>query len=158
MEQKKFVKIGLSTENFRAYVPMFEKEVEDFFDHDPAFFAYQLDDINEWGTFHAYRKMAEITILTASRTLQGRAIRASLDKGFADIYRDLDGGFTPINFLFPNLPLPSYKRRDVAQKAMSDFYVDIIKKRKAEGRLEVRSTSRSIHLAPTYLFGRTRTT
>jgi len=137
MEQKKFVKVGLSTENFRAYVPMIEKEVEDFLDHDGSFFAYQLGDINEWGTFHAYRKMAEITILTASRTLQGREIRGSLDKGFADRYRDLDGGFTPINFLFPNLPLPSYRKRDIAQKAMSDFYVDIIKKRKVEGRLEV---------------------
>ncbi|KAF8588230.1 lanosterol 14-alpha-demethylase [Ramaria rubella] len=136
MEQKKFVKIGLSSENFRLYVPMIEKEVEDFLDQDPSFYSYQLGDINDWGIFPAYRKLAEITILTASRTLQGAEIRASLNKGFAERYRDLDGGFTPINFLFPNLPLPSYRKRDIAQRAMSDFYVDIIRKRKAEGRLE----------------------
>jgi sterol 14-demethylase len=133
MEQKKFVKVGLSTENLRRYVGMMKDEVEDFLNNDPAFFAYQTDD-NEWGQFNAYRSMAEITILTAARTLQGHEVRSSLDKGFAQRYHDLDGGFTPLNFMFPNLPLPSYRRRDVAQKAMSDFYVDIIEKRRMQNR------------------------
>jgi sterol 14-demethylase len=78
--------------------------------------------------------LSEVTILTAAKTLQGPEIRASLDKRFADLYHDLDGGFKPINWLFPNLPLPSYRRRDIAQKAMSDFYVGIIEKRRVEGR------------------------
>ena len=138
MEQKKFVKVGLSLDNFRVYVGMIEKEVLNFLDTDPAFFHYQTDDINEWGTFHAYRKMAEITILTASRTLQGKEIREAVDgPAFAQRYHDLDGGFTPLNMMFPNLPLPSYRKRDIAQKAMSDFYVSIIEKRRAEGRLHV---------------------
>ena len=137
MEQKKFVKVGLSIENFRAYVAMIEEEVEDFLAHDPAFSTYQRGDINEWGSFHSYRTLAEVTILTAARTLQGQEIRGALDKGFADRYHDLDGGFTPIHLLFPSLPLPSYRKRDAAQKAMSDFYVDILKKRQAEGRAEV---------------------
>ena len=58
-------------------------------------------------------------------------MRSSLDKTFAKRYMDLDGGFTPLNFMFPNLPLPSYYRRDRAHKAMSDFYVDILRKRRA---------------------------
>ncbi|KAF8522681.1 lanosterol 14-alpha-demethylase [Gautieria morchelliformis] len=132
MEQKKFVKGGFSTANLRAYVPMIENEVEDFLEHDNRFSTYQLGDVKEWGSFHAYRTMAEITTLTAARTLQGREVRGSLDKTFAARFHDLDGGFTPLNMIFPNLPLPSYKRRDIAQKAMSDFYVNIIKKRKAE--------------------------
>ncbi|CAA7267234.1 unnamed protein product [Cyclocybe aegerita] len=33
--------------------------------------------------------------------------------------------------MFPNLPLPSYWKRDAAQTKMSKFYVDIIKKRRA---------------------------
>jgi sterol 14alpha-demethylase len=138
MEQKKFVKVGLSTENLRAYVPMIENEVEQFLETDARFTTYQLNDINEWGSFHAYQTMAEITILTAARTLQGREVRGSLDKTFAARYHDLDGGFTPMNMFFPNLPLPSYRKRDIAQKSMSDFYVDIIHKRKTEGRLQVR--------------------
>ncbi|KAJ7649989.1 lanosterol 14-alpha-demethylase [Roridomyces roridus] len=131
MQQKKFVKFGLTTDNFRAYVGMIEEEVEQYMDKDPAFRTYQDNDINEWGTFDAIRTMAEITILTASRTLQGREVRSSLDKSFSDLYNDLDGGFTPLNFMFPNLPLESYRKRDRAQKKMSEFYVNIIKNRRA---------------------------
>ncbi|KAI5116400.1 hypothetical protein M0805_005868 [Coniferiporia weirii] len=131
MEQKKFVKFGLSTDNFRAYVGMIESEVTNFLNHDTTFRAFQMDDINEWGSFHSFKTLAEITILTASRTLQGKEVRDSLDKSFAQRYNDLDGGFTPVNFLFPNLPLESYRKRDRAQQAMSDFYVDLIRKRRS---------------------------
>jgi len=58
----------------------------------------------------------EMTILTASRTLQGSEIRAALDKSFADLYHDLDNGFTPINWLMPNPPLPSYRRCEAAKR------------------------------------------
>ena len=44
---------------------------------------------------------------------------------------DSSYSFTPINFLFPNLPLPSYRRRDKAQKDMSDFFVGIMRQREA---------------------------
>ena len=35
------------------------------------------------------------------------------------------------NFVFPNLPLPSYRRRDRAQAKMREFYVSILEKRRA---------------------------
>ena len=130
MEQKKFVKVGLSMENFKTYVGMIEEEVEEYVKRDPKFSAYQKADSNEWGSFDAVKALSEITILTASRTLQGREVRGSLDKTFADLYTDLDGGFTPLNFLFPNLPLESYRKRDRAHQKMSQFYVNIIKKRR----------------------------
>jgi sterol 14-demethylase len=65
-----------------------------------------------------------------------------MDKTFSQLYTDLDGGFTPLNFLFPNLPLESYRKRDRAQKKMSDFYVDIIRRRKASNG-DVRPIHRS---------------
>lgn len=130
MEQKRFVKVGLSTDNFRAYIGMIEDEVEEYIKTDPAFRAYQMNDINEWGSFDFCEILANMTILTASRTLQGKEVRAGLDKTFAKLFNDLDGGFTPMNFLFPNLPLENYRKRDEAQKKLSDFYVDIIRKRK----------------------------
>lgn len=52
MEQKKFVKVGLTLDNFRAYVDMIVDEVETFLKTDPSFKIYQMDDINEWGSFH----------------------------------------------------------------------------------------------------------
>jgi len=130
MEQKKFVKVGLSTDNLRAYVGMIEDEVEEFLKNDSAFAVYQQNDINEWGKFDSMNILSQITILTASRTLQGKEVRSGLDKSFSDLYYDLDGGFTPINFLFPHLPLESYRKRDRAQTKMSNFYVDILQKRK----------------------------
>ncbi|KAG5646950.1 hypothetical protein DXG03_001673 [Asterophora parasitica] len=133
MEQKRFVKVGLSSDNFKTYVGMVEEEVEDFLNHDPSFSVYQAHDVNEWGSFDVQKALQEMTILTASRTLQGKEVREGLDKSFSGLYNDLDGGFTPINFLFPNLPLPSYRRRDKAHIKMSEFYVDIIKKRRANG-------------------------
>ncbi|KAG1832339.1 cytochrome P450 [Suillus subalutaceus] len=131
--KRSFVKVGLSTENFRAYVSMFEQEVDDFMRSDQAFIIWQMNDINEWGRFDVTDIMAQITILTASRTLQGKEVRSGLDKSFSALYNDLDGGFTPLNFMFPNLPLESYRRRDAAQKKMSKYYTDIICKRRESG-------------------------
>ncbi|KAJ2926833.1 hypothetical protein H1R20_g10257, partial [Candolleomyces eurysporus] len=131
MEQKRFVKVGLSTDNLRAYVGMIEEEVEEYMRKEGTFRVFQANDINEWGQFDVVQVLQEITILTASRTLQGREVRGNLDKEYASLYNDLDGGFTPINWMMPNLPLESYRKRDRAHKKMSDFYVDIIRKRKA---------------------------
>lgn len=137
MEQKKFVKVGLSTDNLRAYVGMIEEEVEEYFKTDASFSTLQSNDINEWGQFDVLNALQGITILTASRTLQGKEVRESLDKTFAEIYNDLDGGFTPLNFLFPNLPLKSYRKRDAANKKMSEFYVNIIKQRRNGSNMDV---------------------
>jgi sterol 14-demethylase len=131
MQQKKFIKVGLSTENFKAYVGMIEGEIEDFINHDPAFSVYQQGNVKDWGSFDVMTVAAEIIILTAARTLQGKEVRGGMDKTFADLYTDLDGGFTPLNFLFPNLPLESYRKRDRAHQKLSQFYVNIIKQRKA---------------------------
>ena len=137
MEQKKFMKIGLSTDNMRTYVGMVENEVSQFLRKDPSFRVFQMNDINEWGQFDVLNVTQEMTILTAARTLQGKEVRGNMDTTFAQLYTDLDGGFTPLNFMFPNLPLESYRKRDRAQRKMADFYINIIKARR-EGTSAVR--------------------
>ena len=77
--------------------------------------------------------MAEITLFTASRTLQGKEIRAKLDSTFAALYHDLDDGFQPINFMLPWLPLPQNRRRDIGQRKMTQLYTDIIRDRRQNG-------------------------
>jgi sterol 14-demethylase len=134
MQQKKFVKFGLNTDNFRAYMGMIEEETKQFVNTDPSFTGFH-SKTREWTRFNAFKSMSELTIFTASRTLQGTEVRSKLDKTFAQRYNDLDGGFTPLNFMFPSLPLPSYRRRDKAQQAMSEFYQEIIRKRR-EGSAE----------------------
>jgi cytochrome P450 len=84
-------------------------------------------------TIEAVKLGAEITICTAAATLQGREVREGLDKSFAGLYHDLDGGFTPLNMIAPYLPLPNNRRRDAAQAKMRSFYMDIIKKRRESG-------------------------
>ena len=74
--------------------------------------------------------MAEIIIFTASRSLQGDEVRKKLDSSFAENYHDLDMGFTPINFLFPGLPLSRNRKRDIAQQRMANTYMEIIRARR----------------------------
>lgn len=77
--------------------------------------------------------MAELTIYTASRSLQGREVRERFDSTFADLYHDLDMGFTPINFMLPWAPLPQNRRRDRAQRKMAETYLEVIRERQAQG-------------------------
>ena len=77
--------------------------------------------------------MAQITIFTASRTLQGKEVREKLDSTFANLYHALDDGFQPINFMLPWFPLPQNRRRDIAQRKMTQIYTDIINERRSTG-------------------------
>ena len=77
--------------------------------------------------------MAELTIFTASRSLQGKEVRERFDASFADLYHDLDMGFSPINFMLPWAPLPHNRRRDAAHQKMVSTYADIIEKRRQSG-------------------------
>lgn len=78
--------------------------------------------------------MGELIINSASRCLMGKEIREALKTGrVAKLYHDLDRGFQPINFLLPGLTfLPSYRKRDIAQKEMSNLFMSIIKRRRDE--------------------------
>ncbi|WVQ82406.1 hypothetical protein IAT38_004534 [Cryptococcus sp. DSM 104549] len=126
MQQKKFIKSGLTTESLQTYPALITSECVDFFAHE-----LKITPSNPTAKkVDLLKAMSELIILTASRTLQGKEVRESLNGTFAKYYEDLDGGFTPLNFMFPNLPLPSYKRRDHAQKAMSDFYMKIMENRR----------------------------
>lgn len=53
-----------------------------------------------------------------------------LDAEVSVLYRHLDDGFAPINFVLPGLPLPVNRRRDRAQKKMADLYLGVINERR----------------------------
>ena len=126
MEQKKFVKFGLTSEALRSYVPLIVAEVETFVKTSPVFKGPS-------GTFNIPAVMAELTIYTAGRSLQGKEVRDRLNGHFAEMYHDLDMGFSPINFMLPWAPLPHNKKRDYAQKKMAETYLEIIRARKVPG-------------------------
>ena len=85
------------------------------------------------GLVNIPKVMAEVTIFTASRSLQGKEVREKFDSSFAALYHDLDLGFAPINFLMPWAPLPQNRKRDYAHKKVEQIYLDIIKARREGG-------------------------
>ncbi|KAI8270876.1 Eburicol 14-alpha-demethylase [Colletotrichum sp. SAR11_239] len=129
MEQKKFVKFGLTQKALESHVPLIEKEVLDYIKTAPAFKGPS-------GVVDISGAISEITLLTAARSLQGKEVRQKLSAEFAKLYHDLDMGFTPVNFLFPWLPLPRNRRRDAAHEKMRAIYEDIIQRRRKNGDTE----------------------
>lgn len=103
-----------------------EEEIRSFLKRSPHF-------KGEKGTVQIAKIMAQITIFTASRSLQGREVRQQLDTTFADLYKALDDGFQPINFMLPWFPLPANRKRNIAQRKMTQIYSDIINARRAKG-------------------------
>jgi sterol 14alpha-demethylase len=127
MEQKKFVKFGLTQGALESYVQLIEREVLDYIKTAPSFKGHR-------GTVNIPAAMAEITIFTAGRALQGEEVRKKLTTEFAELYHDLDLGFRPINFLMPWAPLPQNRRRDIAHGKMRQIYQSIIDERRRSGR------------------------
>ncbi|CAG8611650.1 11044_t:CDS:2 [Ambispora leptoticha] len=123
MEQKRFVKAGLSNERLQAYAPLIVKEAVDYFARWNKPF----------GVENIYKASAELTIMTASRCLLGEEVRSKLDESFAQIFHDLDAGFSPINFVFEDLPIPSNRLRDKAHIKMRNFFLDIMESRRKSG-------------------------
>ncbi|KAI0600790.1 cytochrome P450 [Biscogniauxia sp. FL1348] len=126
MEQKKFMKFALTTTAFQSYVPIIANEVSDYFKKCPDF-------KGQSGIVNIPKNMAQITIFTASHSLQGSEIRKKFDETLADLYHDLDMGFTPVNFMLHWAPLPWNSRRDHAQRTVAKIYMDTIKERRASG-------------------------
>ncbi|KAI9479871.1 Lanosterol 14-alpha-demethylase [Coemansia sp. RSA 989] len=121
MEQKRMVKAGLSIENFRAYLPIFVQEVNQYVD-------------KHWtepeGTVELLQSISEMIIMTASHTLLGPEIRSKLHEGVADLYHTLDSCFTPVHFLFEWLPLPSYYASDRAHAELDSIFGAVIAERR----------------------------
>jgi len=110
-------------------VTLITHEVKQFFARDASHKRFA----GSSGTVDIPPTMAELTIYTASRSLQGKEIRERFDSTFADLYHDLDMGFSPINFMLSWAPLPHNRNRDRAQKKMADTYMSIIEQRRKEG-------------------------
>lgn len=118
------MKIGLTTDAFRSYVPIIQDEVETFVKRSAAFKGQK-------GKINIPDAMAEITIYTASHSLQGKEVRDRFDASFAALYHDLDMGFSPINFMLHWAPLPHNRARDHAQRTVAKTYMEIIQSRRA---------------------------
>ncbi|KAF2069102.1 hypothetical protein CYY_009574 [Polysphondylium violaceum] len=121
-EQLRFVKNGLVLSQLKKAVGIIAEEAEKYFEEKWGD-AGEIDLLNE---------MNKLTILTASRCLMGKSINRALGKAdqLADLYHELEEGLNPISFFFPNLPLPSFKRRDAAREKVAAIFHSIIQERR----------------------------
>lgn len=149
MEQKKFVKGSLTKDAFRSYVPKIREEILSYFKSAKSFRYGEKSS----GVANVMETQPEITIFTASRSLLGDEMRQKFDASFAGLYSDLDKGFTPVNFVFPNLPLPSYRKRDLAQQKISNTYAELIGKRRRENDIQDRDLIDTLMKTATYKDG-----
>lgn len=149
MEQKKFCKGALSKDAFQAYVPLMVEEVYKYFRTSKNFLMNEKTN----GKIDVMVTQPEMTIFTASRTLLGKEMRDKLDTGFAYLYNDLDKGFIPVNFVFPNLPLAVNKKRDHAQRTISNTYISLIKERRKNNDIQDRDLIDSLMKNSTYKDG-----
>lgn len=123
LEQKKMLKTGLNIAQFKEHVTLIEDETKEYFK--------RWGDSGERNLFEA---LSELIILTASRCLHGVEIRSLLNEKVAQLYADLDGGFTHAAWLLPGwLPLPSFRRRDRAHKEIKNIFYKVIEKRRVSG-------------------------
>ena len=83
----------------------------------------------ETGEIDLLEFMKELTIYTSSHCLLGPEFRHELNHEFAEIYHDLEQAIQPIAYVFPNLPLPVFKRRDRARARLQDLVTKIMKRR-----------------------------
>ncbi|EDV26239.1 uncharacterized protein TRIADDRAFT_22681, partial [Trichoplax adhaerens] len=126
LEQKKMFKTGLTIARFQNYVPMIEEETREYF--------------KRWGNEgekDLFVALSELIIMTASRCLHGKEIRSLLDERIAQLYADLDGGFTQLAWLLPGwIPFPSFIKRDNANKEMKRIFRSVITNRIKEQKYE----------------------
>ncbi|KAJ1101004.1 hypothetical protein NDU88_006079 [Pleurodeles waltl] len=126
LEQKKMLKTGLNIAQFKNHVPLIEEETIEYF--------RRWGDSGEENLFEA---LSELIILTASRCLHGKEIRKQLNEKVAQLYADLDGGFSHAAWLLPGwLPLPSFRKRDRAHREIKNIFYEVIRERKQSGKRE----------------------
>ena len=81
------LRFGLTTSARLTYVPLLTFEVESFLERSPLF-------RGRCRSSNIPAAMAEITLQSASRALQGIEVRSKFDSTFVELYHDLDTGFS----------------------------------------------------------------
>jgi sterol 14-demethylase len=119
-EQMGFLFAALREHRLRAYAQVMEEEAE----------AY-VEAWGDEGELDLPVAMNELTVFIAGRCLLGEEFRRALSREFAHLYHDLEGGMNLLGFFKPNLPLPSFRRRDRARARVVDQISGIIAARRA---------------------------
>lgn len=118
-EQLKMLMPSLRMDAMKGHSVKIVQEVEEM-----------IADWSDSDEFELVEFMKQLTINTASHCLLGKEFRYELTDEFSSIYHDLEKGVSPIAYHFPNLPIPSFKKRDKARARLQTLVGGIVEKRK----------------------------
>lgn len=116
------MKFGLISKTLRSDVSLKKDEIRSFIDRTAHF-------RDSSGSVQLPPILAQITLTTASRSLQEKELREKLDTTFTDLYHDLDDGFRPTNLQktkyssekdYPNLHRQHYSKTLEAERKDSE--------------------------------------
>lgn len=127
-EQKMMAKRGLTQKRFETYTAKVEEECRNYIN-------------DRWkgdsGDDNLFEAMAEMIVFTATRCLHGQETRDAFTADTAALYSDLDGGFSPLAWLFPNwIPFPSFLKRDRAHVELKKRFNAVIDARRKVDQTE----------------------
>jgi sterol 14-demethylase len=122
-EQLKMLLPALKDRRMRTYGEIILEEVE-----------RAIADWGEEGEFDLVDFCRVLTNFTSSHCLIGREFRENMSEEFARVYHDLERGVTPIAYINPYLPLPSFRKRDKARERLEQMISGIIEERKRSHR------------------------
>ncbi len=89
--------------------------------------------LGEQGELDLLDFFAELTIYTSSACLIGKPFREELTPEFARVYHELERGTDAIAYVNPNLPIPSFRKRDRARRRLVELVTGIMRARTAAG-------------------------
>ncbi len=124
-EQLGFFHGALRESRMRTYAQGFVEEAESYF-----------DKLGDEGIVDLYEVGNELTIYTSSRSLLGTKFRNQLSDEFAQVYYEMETGLNMLAFIAPNLPIPSFRRRDKAREKLYQMIRGITAERRDQGIVE----------------------
>lgn len=121
-EQMRMVMRFLRDKRMRGYPPIIEDETRRL-----------VADWGMQGELDLLELMKEITLFASSRCLIGPEFRDGMDVEFRELYEALEKAIHPIAYFQPHLPLPAFRRRDLARVRLVERVDAILERRKRTG-------------------------
>ena len=118
-EQMRMVMQLLRDEPMRTYPPVIESEVQSM--------------VAAWGRdgeIDLLEFMKELTIYTSTHCLVGPEFRRDMTSRFAELYGHLEKAVNPIAYVYPYLPIPTFRRRDAARVELVAMINSMVEARK----------------------------
>ncbi|MEM7334684.1 MAG: cytochrome P450 [Chloroflexota bacterium] len=117
LQERKIVAPILGGRNMKGHVAAMVRETKDWIAEQPSAGSFDLNEFSQ-----------EITMNVAARALLGDAFREGFGEEFVHLFHDLANGVD--QFLPDSLPLPKFRKRDKAKKALDRLLLDLIHERR----------------------------